>query len=184
MARSSMLAKVAGFMDGHKSAVGEFQCAVEGLRSKLRDLQMARSATSQAFASAEEVRARIAMALDSEEASARAVWPETLFSGANFDPNNAARFMSGVSKASVWGALCIGGLRSTVEDALIAAEMDNAHIQRLTDEERASALSEIDREIHESEVMIEKFIRAAEGAGIVITRDENARPEIYLAQEL
>lgn len=204
MARINPVAKINDLINGQKAAAKALTGTIESQRTQLRTLRSERNVLQQSPVDAETVRSRIAEFLKAEEDAARNFHPGAgCFAAVNYAQTSAHRLVSGASRitvpmvgnagpssvtltppGSMIGLMCICGQREVIEAQLVAGELNLLKGQGLSVEQREAALGEIDAEMLQIEILIEKLIRAAEDAGIAVARDEDARPEIYLAMEL
>lgn len=204
MARTNFVDKIADLLSGQKAAASALTDTIESQRAHLRNLRLERTGVQQAPVDQAEVRARIAAFLDAEEETARRFhFNGGFFARAEFTLKAAHDVVAGASRimvpgigqagpslltinppGSMLGLICILGQRKEVEARLVADELAAIGDRGLSAADREHALAEIEAGILQTEILIEKMIRAAEDAGMTIARDEDARPEIYLAKEL
>lgn len=174
------------------SASADLQLAVEELRAELFRLQEEQRRINDTPKSREEIAATISAQFDRLESSATerlipsAYWT-ALEDQVRPDPDGLFRIGKGhpgVSYLEGIGALCVLGLRSTMEAALLERIVESWPTPGISASERSAKLRKIESEVNEIERAEEQLIREAEAVGIVVHRRPDARPEIFLAEKV
>ncbi|MFS2175637.1 hypothetical protein ACCC98_06750 [Rhizobium pisi] len=174
------------------AARGDLQMAVEEIRNEISRLRQERGAVEEAPITREETAQAIKRHLDQLQAEAlerlspggfRRVPSRGEFA-ASVDDAFRVRTSPVTSALELAGGLCLFGLRSEIEANMLALEMAAVPGDGLPDSERAAKLRKIDADIDVAERAEEFLIRNAEDAGIAVHRRRDARPEIYLAEEV
>ena len=175
------------------SASADLQMAVEELRSELFRLMEERRQVVDAPKSREEIAATISAQFDRLEAEALdRLIPETVASDRPYvaAPDVELQFRvrhaeaPGLYRLAGVGALCVLGLRPTMEAALVERVVAASPVPGISVPEREAKLRKVDAEIDAIERAEEQLIREAETVGIVVHRRPDARPEIFLAESL
>lgn len=174
------------------SASADLQLAVEELRGELFRLQEEQRQINDTPRSREEIAATISTKFDDLESEALSRLIPVAYSTAREDqsrpdPDGLFRIGKGhpgVSHLEGIGALCVLGLRPTMEAALLERIVESCKTPGISASERSAKLRKIETEINDIERAEEQLIREAEAVGIVVHRRHDARPEIYLAEKV
>ncbi|MBX5153225.1 hypothetical protein HJC04_11355 [Rhizobium sp. NLR8a] len=174
------------------AARNELQLSVEELRGEIFRLREARRDVENAPSAREETVARIRAELDRLERDAlKRLMPGRfrlpLRSGhvaPNLDDLFNITSSATFSAFEGVGAACVLGDRAEIEAKILAHAMADIPGEGISDSERAAQLRKIDAEIDMAERAEEGLIRDAEGAGITVFRRRDARPEIFLLEQV
>ncbi|NEI57464.1 hypothetical protein GR200_20710 [Rhizobium leguminosarum] len=181
------------------AARADLQVEVEGLRNELSSLFQERTRLLKAPLTTTETADNIKRALDALEVKAgerlragqfRANDPakdppdiDAVFKVGNGVAGPGGGFVN-IINHELAGALCVLGLRSLMEPALLAKAVADSPGEGISASERAAKLRKIDADIEAVELAEEALIRECEEAGITVFRRSDARPEIYLREKV